>query len=100
MSKTVTDAEVANLSDDELMRLEREIARKYMAGLSIPMVLWPIFNVGIWLALWPLVISGTVSLWVAAPIALLNMMLAYLPSHDAQHDSYARPGQRLHQPGR
>jgi len=95
MSKTVTDAEVANLSDDELMRLEREIARKYMAGLSIPMVLWPIFNVGIWLALWPLVISGTVSLWVAAPIALLNMMLAYLPSHDAQHDSYARPGQRL-----
>lgn len=95
MIQPITDADIAGLSDTELMRLERQIARKYMASLSIPMVLWPTLNVATWLALWPFVITGTMSLWVAAPIAILNLLLAYLPSHDAQHDTYARPGEKL-----
>lgn len=95
MSNTLTEKQLSELSNSELMHLEREIARKYMNRLSLPMVLWPIANTLVWLSLWPLVITGTLSLWLAFPIALFNMLVAYLPSHDAQHDNYARPGEPL-----
>ena len=87
--------DLTKLSETELIRMERDIARKYMDKLSIPMVIWPILNISCWLALWPLVMTGMVSLWIAFPIALVNIILSYLPSHEAQHDIYARPGQKL-----
>ena len=95
MSKTIADYDVSGLSDAELTKMEREIARKYMGKLSIPMVLWPILNVGCWLALWPLVFTGTIPLWLGFIIATVNITLSYLPSHEAQHDIYARPGDKL-----
>lgn len=91
----MTSVDITKLSDAELVRMERDIARKYMDKLSIPMVVWPVLNLSCWLALWPPVMTGMLSLWVAFPIALLNITLSYLPSHDAQHDIYARPGQKL-----
>jgi beta-carotene hydroxylase len=91
----MSSQDLTQLSEAELIRMERDIARKYIDKLSIPMVIWPILNISCWVALWPLVMTGTLSLWVAFPIALLNIILSYLPSHEAQHDIYARPGQKL-----
>ena len=95
MSEIFAGVDLSKASDAELMRLERQIAHKYMNRLSIPMVLWPLANIVVWLSLWPLVLTGTLSLWVAFPIACFNLLVAYLPSHDAQHDSYARVGEPL-----
>jgi beta-carotene hydroxylase len=49
----------------------------------------------VWLALWPLVLLGFIPLWLGFIIATINMSLVYLPTHDAQHDIVARPGQKL-----
>ena len=87
--------DLSHLTDEELTRMEREIARKYMKGISWPMVIWPFVNVGTWLALWPLVFYGILPLWGGFLIACVNTTLAYLPSHEAQHDIYARPGEKL-----
>jgi len=95
MSKAIADYDVSKLSDAELTKKEREIARKYMGKLSIPMVIWPILNLSCWLALWPMVFTGTIPLWLGFIIATVNVTLCYLPSHEAQHDIYARPGEKL-----
>ena len=83
------------MSNEELSRLEREIARRHIEGLSWFMVFWPFANLICWLSLWPLVLTGTLSAWVAFPIAFFNISYSYLPSHEAQHDIYARPGDKL-----
>ena len=62
MSSTIADYDVSGKSDAELTKMEREIARKYMNKLSIPMVIWPVLNLSCWLALWPLVMTGTLPL--------------------------------------
>lgn len=95
MSQSVADYDVSGMNEAELTQKEREIARKYMNKLSIPMVLWPILNLSCWLALWPLVLTGTMPLWLGFIIAVVNVTLSYLPSHEAQHDIYARPGDKL-----
>ena len=95
MSSTIADYDVSGKSEAELTKMERQIARKYMGKLSIPMVLWPILNLSCWLALWPLVFTGTIPLWAGFIIATLNVTLSYLPSHEAQHDIYAHPGDKL-----
>ena len=82
-------------SNEELMRIEREIAKRYIGGISWFMVFWPFANLICWLALWPLVLTGTLPIWIACPIAFLNISWCYLPSHEAQHDIYARPGEKL-----
>lgn len=90
-----TEAEWNALSSTELDVLERQIATKYMNVFPWVAVVWALLNVSVWLSLWPLVLMGIVPLWIAAPIATLNVMLAYLPSHEAQHKIIARPGQKL-----
>ena len=82
-------------SDSELMREEREIARRHIGKFPWLSVTWAFVNLAVWLSLWPLVLTGTLSVWIAFPIATLNVMLCYLPSHEAQHDIIARPGDRL-----
>ena len=83
------------LSDDELDAMERKIAAKYMQKLPIGIIAWGFTNTLVWLALWPLVLMDILPLWFAFPIAALNVTLAYLPSHDAQHSIIARRGQPL-----
>lgn len=95
MTQLLLNKDIDKLSDTELMKLERQIARKYLGKLSIPMVIWPLANTTIWLALWPLVLTGMVPPWAGFLIATVNITLSYLPSHDAQHDCYARPGEKL-----
>lgn len=95
MTNSIQTKDFSALSEDELMKIERDIARKYIGKLSLPMVIWPILNTTVWLALWPLVLTQTVPLWLGFIIATINVTLSYLPSHDAQHDCYARPGEKL-----
>src|SRR6516165_8728212 len=79
----------------ELIRQERVIARKYMGNFPLAMAIWGLGNLVCWLALWPLVFAGILPLWAAFPIATLNVILCYLPSHEAQHSNFGRPGDRF-----
>jgi beta-carotene hydroxylase len=95
VSATVQDRDLSGLSSQELMRLERSTAEEFMGGLPWGSIAWAFTNLAVWLSLWPLTLSGVVPLWAAAPIATLNVILSYLPSHEAQHRIIAREGERL-----
>ena len=82
-------------SQAALLKQEREIARQFMGGVPWLAVFWAFGNPAVWLSLWPLVFLGLLPLWAGFLIATLNVALSYLPSHEAQHDIIARPGQRL-----
>lgn len=88
-------ANINNLSDAELNALEAKIAARYMQIVPWGAVVWAFTNLLVWLSLWPLVLMGLMPLWLAFPIATLNVMLSYLPSHEAQHSIIARKGHRL-----
>jgi beta-carotene hydroxylase len=90
---TVTDLRA--LPEAELIRREREIAARHIDKFPTLAVIWAFANFATWLALWPLVLTGMLPLWAAFPIATLNIMLSYLPSHEAQHDIIAKPGTKL-----
>lgn len=98
MNAPVTDilpADLTDLSDSQLMKLERKIALKHSGMFPWLMVIWAFGNLICWLALWPLVLFDYIPLWLGFLIATINMSLVYLPTHDAQHDIIARPGQKL-----
>ena len=92
---------VANAAIDagqarSFMREEAAIAQKYMKRVPWEMVAWGIGNFAVWLSLWPLTFSGVLPLWAAFLVSTLCCTLAYLPSHDAQHQNIARKGSKLH----
>ena len=87
--------DLSALSSQELMRLEKTIADQYMGGLPWGSISWGLGNLVVWLSLWPLTLSGLLPLWLAFPIATLNVMLSYLPSHEAQHRIIAQEGDKL-----
>jgi beta-carotene hydroxylase len=84
-----------NLSTQELMKLEKQIAERFMGGVPWGSVAWGLGNLAVWLSLWPLVFLDIMPLWLAFPIAILNVCLCYLPSHEAQHRIIAKPGEPL-----
>ena len=84
-----SSVDVDALSEQELDVLERKIAGPWGA------VAWAFTNLAVWLSLWPLVFYGVMPIWLAFPIATLNIMLCYLPSHEAQHSIIAREGRPL-----
>lgn len=92
---TVDGRELSTLSSQELMKLEKQIAERYMGGMPWGSIAWGLGNLAVWLSLWPLTLSGILPLWAAFPIATLNVMLCYLPSHEAQHRIIAREGEPL-----
>jgi beta-carotene hydroxylase len=75
---------------------EKAIAEQFMGGFPWPMVLWAIINTSVWLALWPLVMSGAMPLWIGFILATITITLSYLPSHDAQHDILVPRGSPYH----
>ncbi|HET6538360.1 MAG TPA: fatty acid desaturase [Sphingopyxis sp.] len=75
---------------------EKAIAEQFIGGFPWVMVIWPLVNTSLWLALWPLVIMGILPLWAGFLIAIINITAAYLPSHDAQHHIIAPEGSRWH----
>lgn len=92
---TILATDLSALSDKELRQLELKIARKHSGMFPWEIVAWAFVNLAVWLALWPLVILDVIPLWLGFIIATVNMSLVYLPTHDAQHDIIARPGQKL-----
>ena len=82
-------------SDRDLARQELTIARKYIGPFPVVMATWGLGNLVCWLALWPLTMMGVLPLWAAFPIATINVILCYLPSHEAQHSNYAKNGAPL-----
>lgn len=87
---------VANSETPGLRAREKAIAEQFMTGFPWIMLIWPLVNTTLWLSLWPLVMSGTLPLWAAFPIAIVCVTAAYLPSHDAQHHIFVREGSRWH----
>ena len=87
--------DVSNMSERDLRKLELKIARKHSGMFPWEIVVWAFGNMAVWLALWPLVLLDYIPLWLGFIIATINMSLVYLPTHDAQHDIVARPGQKL-----
>lgn len=85
----------SSMSDAELAKAEKEIARKYIGGVPWGMVFWWFTNLTIWFSLWPLVIFGVIPLWVGFLIACVNVSISYLPSHEAQHSNFAKVGHPL-----
>lgn len=79
-----------------LRAAEKAIAERFMGGVAWLMVAWAIGNTALWLALWPLVLSGVLPLWAGFLIATLTVTQSYLPSHDAQHHIFAPEGSRWH----
>ncbi|MEP0391009.1 MAG: fatty acid desaturase [Erythrobacter sp.] len=84
--------DLSQLSNGELKRLELKIARKHSGMFPWEAVVWAFGNMAVWLSLWPLVFMDILPLWAAFPIAVINMSLVYLPTHEAQHDIIGRPG--------
>ncbi len=85
----------SSMSEAELAKAEKEIARKYIGGMPWAMVIWAFGNLAIWLSLWPLVIFGVIPLWAGFMIACVNVAISYLPSHEAQHSNIAKVGHPL-----
>jgi beta-carotene hydroxylase len=79
-----------------LRREESAIAQKYMKRFPWEMVVWGLGNCIVWLSIWPLTFYGILPLWAAFALSTLCCILAYLPSHDAQHQSIAKKGTTLH----
>ena len=87
--------DLSGLPDAQLRKLENRIARNHSGMFPWGIVLWAFGNLACWLALWPLVLLDIFPLWFGFIVATINMALVYLPTHDAQHDIVARPGQKL-----
>jgi beta-carotene hydroxylase len=94
-SSDILPADLSNLSDAQLMKLERQIAKKHSGMFPWLMVSWAFGNLFFWLSLWPLVFFDVIPLWLGFILATISLSLVYLPTHDAQHDIIARPGQKL-----
>lgn len=88
-------AEVITHSQKVLLEKERAVAARHMGKFPWGSVVWCFANLACWIALWPLVMLGYVPLWLGFMVATANVALCYLPSHEAQHDIIARPGDRL-----
>ena len=83
------------MNSQSLRAREKAIAEQFMGGIPWLMVFWGITNTAIWIALWPLVFTGIMPLWLGFIIATINITASYLPSHDAQHYIIAPKGSKL-----
>lgn len=92
MDQVISEPNFDEMTVEQLEVAERRIAGKYMNIMPWEIVAWGVGNTLIWLSLWPLVIMDILPLWLAFPIAVLNVTLSYLPSHDCQHSIIARQG--------
>ena len=95
MAQIVNTSNLDRLTDAELDVLERQIAGKYMGRVPWSAVVWGLGNCAVFIALFPAVLLDLMPLWAAFPIATLNAILAYLPSHEAQHNIIAGKGKPL-----
>ncbi len=81
--------------ETELLREEKAIARKYHSRVPWEMVAWGLGNFCLWLAVWPLTLSGVLPLWAGFLLSTFCVAVCYLPSHEAQHSIIGVKGSRL-----
>jgi len=74
---------------------ERAIARRYTEGFPWFMAVWGLGGFMLWGALWPLVHFEHIPMWVGCVVSTVILCYCYLPTHEAQHGNFARPGSRL-----
>jgi beta-carotene hydroxylase len=91
----ISNTDLSALSDQQLRRLERSIARRFHGGIPWTPVFWGIGNSLAFLTMFPLVLGGFIPLWLGFLVNTLCASIALLPSHEAQHDNIARPGDKL-----
>jgi beta-carotene hydroxylase len=82
-------------SDREMLREEMAIARKYTGRVPWEMVAWGLGNFCLWLAIWPLTLTGVLPLWAGFLLSTACVAVSYLPSHEAQHSIIAAEGTPL-----
>ena len=87
--------EASQRIDPKLLREESAIAQKFMQRTPWEMIIWGLGNFAVWVSVWPLYFTGVIPLWVGFVISSVCCTLAYLPSHEAQHQTIARKGTRL-----
>jgi beta-carotene hydroxylase len=95
MTEQLTREQCLAMSEAELDVMERKIAGKYMHRLPWTAVFWGIGNCLVFFSLFPLVFLDVIPLWLGFVVATINMILAYLPSHEAQHSIIAGRGKPL-----
>ena len=95
MDQVISTDNLDDMTDTQLDVLERRIAGKYMGQVPWGAVAWGIGNCLVFISLFPLVLMDILPLWIAFPIATLNVLLSYLPSHEAQHNIIAGKGKPL-----
>ena len=95
MDQVIDSQTIAELDDTQLDVMERKIAGKYMNIVPWGAVAWGLGNCLVFISLFPLVLLDILPIWVAFPIATLNAILSYLPSHEAQHNIIAGKGKPL-----
>ena len=88
--------DLSSLSEKELYRAERDIARRHVGKFPWAIVIGAGINLAVWLSLWPLVILAGCPIWLGLIVATICATLSYLASHEAQHDIIARPGSKLY----
>ena len=83
-----------DIASEFSFKKEKAIAKNLSQRFQWEMVFIGIGQAVAWLCLWPLVITGTIPLWVGFIIAIFCACLSYLPSHEAQHGNYSRGNPR------
>ena len=79
----------------DLTEKERLIARQFIGKTPWFMITWWAINLIVWFSLWPLALTGQIPLYITFLISLICTLLSYLPSHEAQHENYARKNSSL-----
>ena len=67
-----------DMTSQSLRAREKAIADQFSGGIPWLMVFWGITNTAIWLALWPLVFTGVMPLWLGFIIASINIFGGFL----------------------
>ena len=62
MSTAAATTDLHALPEAELIRREREVAARHIDKFPYLAVIWAFANIATWLALWPLVLTGTLPL--------------------------------------
>ena len=92
---SAADTADAAKSSRALLSEEQAVARQYVGRVPWEMVAWGLGNFALWVALFPLVLTGAMPLWLGFVLATVCCTLAYLPSHEAQHSIIGAEGSRL-----
>lgn len=91
----ILPTDLSQLSDGELTKLEREIARKYAGKVPWETVVWGLAIPPVWVANFIVTVMGIFPLWAGFLASTVLLMFTYAPNHDAQHDIIGRPGTKF-----